>query len=295
MSTRDKIIRHMQRVGEAGRRELSEITGTSHVMVGRVVAQLCHEGILSHAGTNSSEGGRPAQRYRYNPQHASVLFFRIERDAGILQSALEKLDMQGNLQEETRGRFTHIQPEMLDERLDTYFRHQHLSPGRIALHLPPEQASAELADHLRHRYGRQVIRLNAAAALADTRPHTLTLLCSRAHPLSAAHRQSSSLHPCPHIESLPLPAWEQLDYSDHTLVEETLSRLLQMLTCILSTERVVLHSDSWSERLLSRIRYNLSTKLKNHPSPPRLHFRTLHAEQLTVALRRAAAAGTIRS
>lgn len=52
---------------------------------------------------------------------------------------------------------------------------------------------------------------------------------------------------------------------------------------------VVLYCDYLTERLIPRIRYNLSAKLKGMEHMPRLHFRSISAEQIIPTLRRAAA------
>ena len=88
------------------------------------------------------------------------------------------------------------------------------------------------------------------------------------------------------LKKRPLPAeWESLDYADHTLVEEMLARLLQLLICTISPAHIDLHADFWNDRLISRLNFNLSTKLRCIDSPPRLHFKTITAEKLAPQLR----------
>ncbi len=288
MSTRDDLLVYMQEAKEAGRREMAAAVGVSHVMIGRLVRQLEHEGILREIGLAPSGGGRPEKRYRYNGAHGHVLLFRQEGAEN--RGHLELLDMQGRLLEHRTARFTHLHAEILDDWLVELTRRWRRKIKRIVLHLPPGPSVEELTNHLHQTHGLTVVKLNGAEALANKRSHTLTLLCLRGCIPHVAHRRARELHPCPHLHLLPLPdRWEVMNYSDRTLIEEMLSRLLQILTCTLYTTEVVLHCDYLTERLISRIRYNLSAKLKGMENPPKIHFSTTTPEQLILALRHAAA------
>lgn len=288
MNTIDRLTQYMQEAGEAGRREMSAAIGVSHVMIGRMVQRLTEEGVLKETGYAPSGGGRPEKRYRYNGAHACVLLFRMNEEEN--RGTLELLDMQGRLLEQQSARFTHLHAEILDGWLDTLTRRWQRKVRHMALCVPQAQVIHELMTHLKQERGLNVIPLNTAEALADKHPHTLTLLCRQGMPPQAAYRSAAELLPCNHLHMLPLPdRWETMDYSDHTLTEEMICRLLQSLTCVLAPESVVLYCDYLTERLIPRIRYNLSAKLKGMEHMPRLHFRNISAEQLTQALRSAAA------
>ncbi len=284
MNTIDRLTQYMQEVGEAGRREMSAATGVSHVMIGRMVKRLTEEGVLKETGYAPSGGGRPEKRYRYNGAHACVLLFRMNEEEN--RGTLELLDMQGRLLEQQSARFTHLHAEILDGWLDALTRRWQRKVRHMALYAPQAQGIHELMAHLKQERGLNVIPLNAAEALADRRSNTLTLLCQRGNIPHAAHRNTAELQACPHLHRLPLPdRWESMDYSDHTLTEEMICRLIQILTCVLAPERVLLHCDYLTERLISRIRYNLSAKLKGMEHMPRLHFRSISREQIIQAIR----------
>lgn len=290
MNTKERLQRYMQEVGEAGRREMSAAVGVSHVMTGRLVRELVEEGILKECGLAPSGGGRPEVRYRYNGGHGTVFLFRPEEEGPVHHGILEQLDMKGRVLAEKSARFTHLQAEMLDDWLDELTHRWRRKPQRIILHLPEGALSRELAEHLQRRCALPVKRLNTAEALADKRPRTLTLLCQQGILPQAVYRSETELLPCNHLHMLPLPdRWETMDYSDHTLTEEMICRLIQSLACVLSPERVVLYCDYLTERLIPRVRYNLSAKLKGMERMPRLHFRSISSEQLIQALRLAAA------
>lgn len=290
MNAKERLQRYMQEAGEAGRREMSAAVGVSHVMTGRLVRELVEEGILKECGMAPSGGGRPEVRYRYNGTHGTVFLFRPEEAGTVHHGILELLDMNGRVLAEKSARFTHLQAEMLDDWLDELTHRWRRKPQRIALHLPESPLARELAEHLQRRYTLPVKRLNTAEALADKRPCTLTLLCRQGIIPHAAYRSEAELLPCNHLHMLPLPdRWETMNYSDHTLTEEMISRLIQSLTCVLSPERVVLYCDYLTERLIPRIRYNLSAKLKGMEHMPRLHLRSISAAQIIPALRLAVA------
>lgn len=290
MNTKERLQRYMQEIGEAGRREMSAAVGVSHVMTGRLVRELVKEGILKECGMAPSGGGRPEVRYRYNGTHSTVFLFRPEKEDSVHRSILEQLDMNGRVLEEKSARFTHLQAEMLDDWIDELTRRRQHKPRHIALHLPAGSLARELTEHLQRRYTLPVRRINTAEALADNRAHTLTLLCRQGMAPQAAYRSESELLPCDHLHMLPLPdRWETMNYSDHTLTEEMICRLIQALTCVLAPERVMLYCDYLTERLIPRIRYNLSTKLKGIERTPRLHFRSTSTEQIIPLLRHAVA------
>ena len=101
-------------------------------------------------------------------------------------------------------------------------------------------------------------------------------------------QRNGSVTPCPILHLLPLPAeWNSLDYADHTLVEEMLARLLQLLICTLTPAHIDLHADFWNDRLITRVNFNLSTKLRG-VRLPQLHFGTITPEKLSSRIRRAA-------
>ena len=73
------------------------------------------------------------------------------------------------------------------------------------------------------------------------------------------------------------------------LVEEMLARLLQLLICTISPARIDLHADFWNDRLITRLTFNLGTKLRG-VALPQMHFATITAEKLAGKLYRAATA-----
>lgn len=266
----------MQERREATRPQLAAASGLSLVSVNKAVSSLCLQGILRLKGSVPSGGGRPVQLYAYNTNHALRVLFSVQTEQAVLHGTLRVTDMGGHVLRQEEARFSFLQATSLDDWLDAATRRRRLHS--IGLHLPPTLPETGLRRHLEQRYGCPVTDINQAMGLADHREHTLTLYLPRALPPQAALRREG-LHPCPALHLLPLPAaWELLDYSDNTLVEEMVSRLLQILTATHAPARFMLWADFWTERLCTRIRYNFSTKLRGYEPAPQLHFRSVTGE-----------------
>lgn len=285
VSAQETIIRLMQERMEATRPQLADAAGLSLVTVNKAVASLCLQGVLRLKGTVPSGGGRPVQLYAYNAAHAVCAIFRAEAEQGFLHGILEIADMSGRVVQRQEARFSLLQEASLDDWLDAATRRKRLH--RVVLDLPSDLPETGLAAHLRARYACSVRRANAATGLISAREETLALYLPPHLPPQGCLRRNGTLTPCDTLHLLPLPtAWETLDYDDHTLTEEMVSRLLHLLTATHAPARFELFADFWTERLQTRIRYNLSAKLRGFDRVPRLHFRPCTPAQAHEAVRR---------
>ncbi len=269
-----QILQEMRTRVEATRPQLARASGLSLVTVNRLVARLCAAGEIEPVGEVSSGGGRPVQLYRLRRAASRTALLRLSRTpTGIYGCTLEVFDPLGAVLRQEEARFAHLEATTLNSWLNNSL-HQRRSarhPRRLlsicieagSLALPPQ-----LCAHLSERYHCPCLRLTVADALAEAREGTATLvLRPGAAPLATLYRNGER-HACCRLELLPLPAdWTTLDYSDHTLVEEMISRLLLTLSCTLSPESFVLYGSFWNERLQHRIRYNLSSKLRGSALP----------------------------
>ena len=87
-------------------------------------------------------------------------------------------------------------------------------------------------------------------------------------------------------DSPTCPSTDKQKLLGAALVEEMLARLLQLLTCTMNPAHIDLHADFWNDRLISRLNFNLSTKLRGIDSPPQLHFATITPDKLSQLLRK---------
>ncbi len=291
-SSAQRILQEMRARGEATRPQLARACSLSLVTVNRVVARLCVAGELEPAGEVSSGGGRPVQLYRLRRAASWAALLQLTRAAtGILHASLQLIDPLGSLLRQEDARFAHLEANTLDGWLDSTLSHRRrklisITLSADALLLPPA-----LCQHLRERYRCSCRLVTAADALAEQLEGSCTLVLQPGAVPFATLCRSGQRHPSGALELLPLPAdWQTLDYEDHTLVEEMIARLLLMLSCTLAPQRFVLYGSFWSERLLRRIRYNLSTKLRDATLPP-LRFRKLSQADIADALQRLALEG----
>ena len=281
MNSKDRITRYLQQHRSATRPQLAAALGLSLVSTNAAVAALEKEGVLTQGDSIPSGGGRPVRVYHFNPQYAAVALFTATQEAHCTLLHFELLDLQGNRIKSMQARFVQLHAESLDEWLDAAARHHKLQ--RICL---PPGLGCLVQAHLQQRHACPVHEYSAAESLVSGQDNTLTLLLLRGQPPQGALHRHGHVTPCPLLQHLPLPAeWESLDYADHTLVEEMIARLLQLLTCTLSPAHIELHSDFWNDRLISRLNFNLSTKLRSIDTPPQLRFKTITAEKLAPQLR----------
>lgn len=284
MNSKDRITRYLQQHRSATRPQLAAALGLSLVSTNAAVAALEKEGVLTQGDAIPSGGGRPVRVYHFNPQHAAVALITATPEAHCILLHFELLDLQGNRIKSMQARFVQLHAESLDEWLDAAARHHKLH--RICL--PPGLGGLVQA-HLQQRHACPVQEFHAAEALGRGQDDTLTVLLQKGCAPQAVLFRHGAATPCPLLHLLPLPAeWESLDYADHTLVEEMLARLLQLLICTLSPARIDLHADFWNDRLITRLNFNLGTKLRG-VTLPQMHFATITAEILAMKLYRAAA------
>ncbi len=294
MPNAEERIRRLLRAGEAVTRlALARAAGVSVVMAGRIVARLVACGEVEEAGRVPSGGGRPVMQYRVAAGYGRLAHFRVERAGHVLRGGAVVTDMRGEpLHRSREMSFAMLHAESLDDWLDANARRGGAPLRGITLSLPETLPPCGLEEHLAHRYGCPVRRINAALALAmrETRDDTLVLYLPRGGVPQGAHRCRGGIVPCGQLHLLPVQVpWEEMDYADATLVVETVSRLVMLLTCTLSPRRVALYADFWSGKLTTRIRYNCSAKLERCPNPPSLHFRPLPEEGMEAILARTAA------
>ncbi|MBQ5666483.1 MAG: winged helix-turn-helix domain-containing protein [Akkermansia sp.] len=284
MNSKDRITRYLQQHRSATRPQLAAALGLSLVSTNAAVAALEKEGVLTQGDAIPSGGGRPVRVYHFNPQYAAVALFTATQEAHCTLLHFELLDLQGNRIKSMQARFVQLHAESLDEWLDAAARHHKLQ--RICL---PPGLGCLVQAHLQQRHACPVQEFHAAEALVSGQDDTLTVLLQKGCAPQAVLFRHRAATPCPLLHLLPLPAeWESLDYADHTLVEEMLARLLQLLICTICPARIDLHADFWNDRLITRLNFNLSTKLRGI-ALPQMHFAAITAEKLAGKLYRAAA------
>ena len=277
-----RVIRALQERGEATRPQLAAATGLSLVTVNHVVAKLSRSGEVRSLGVVPSGGGRPVQLYGINPGHGCHIIIRLAKEGNLLRGELEQLDMTGTLQHHKSANFAYIDSESFDGWLDPIMRRHHIRS--ITLYTDAPADLKETAYHLQKRYGCKVRTPSCATLLSARKDGELTLCLPDGAEASGAYVHGGKTQSCGTLSLLPLPCnWQEIDHTDRVLLEETVARLLQILICILAPTRICLYTPAWSSRLMERIRYNTSTKMKG--KLPAIRFAPLTEDAVLSALR----------
>ena len=278
------VLKWMHERGEAPRPQLAAATGLSLVTVGKAVASLSRRGEIHAVGEVPSAGGRPVQLYRYHAGHALHALIEGKKEANLLRCELTLMDLHGSALNRRAASFAYLDVESLDGILDEMLRGKRL---RSITLLPAVETLSpeELDNHLRSRYRCCVNRPCLASLFADkTADNTATICLPQSGVPSCSVYRRGELHECGPLHLLPMPAdWASLDYSDRSLLEEMIARLLVIITCTHSPELITLHTEGLTARLTVRIRYNAATKLRDMLPP--LNFTTLTQESLHAAAR----------
>lgn len=263
--------------------ELAAATGLSLVTVHKEVAELCRRGELKESGASRTCGGRPAKEYEYDARYARRVLVEIQRQGMIMRCRQELADMQGRTLSVRESVYAALENESMDGWLDETLRRQRIAS--IALAFPAGEQREAMRAHLEQRYVCPVVCMNTAEALAEEgRDLDFTVYLKQGEPPQCSMRRSGVVQNAFRADLLPLPSpWDTLDYTDHTLVEEMLARLLQIIVCTSAPSRIVLHSAIWTKRLTERIRFNTQSKLRG--AAPHLVFRSCSAESARAAVR----------
>lgn len=278
------VLKLMHERGEATRPQLAAATGLSLVTVGKAVASLCMRGEIYAVGEVPSAGGRPVQLYRYHAGHALHALIEGKKEGNLLRCEITMMDLHGCELKRRVASFAYLDVESLDGLLDEMLRGKRL---RSITLLPTVETLSplELSAHLRHRYECTVNRPCLASLFADkTADDTATVCLPQGGVPSCSIYRHGELQECGPLHFLPMPAdWSTLDYSDRSLLEEMIARLLVIITCTHSPNHIVLYAEGLTARLTERIRYNAATKLRDMLPP--LDFSTLTQEALHAAVR----------
>lgn len=275
-----QLIRElMHERAEATRPQIAAATGLSLVTVNKSVAQLCRAGELVPAGDIPSGGGRPVRLYRYAAGYAQHLLIEIKQEGTFHRVSMEQMDLYGNKTGSRYATFAHLHPESLDTWLDSMQRKKQIRS--MTLCMATERKA--LTQHLAERYPCIIRTPSPAALLAERREGSATIHFTPGTAPTCATWKHGRLSECGALGLLPFPErWENLDGTDHTLVEEMLSLLIQSIVCILNPAGILLYTPSCTPRLMERIRFNSATKL--HGQLPPLSFRPLTEKNMRKAI-----------
>jgi len=263
----------LQEYREASSPQLAKITGLSRVTVGKALMALEDEGRAERYHLADSSGGRPAWLYRYRVQReARVCLFTLQRRNSIYLIRMDILNQEGRIMKIKEASYSYLDEGSFDKWLDD----AHAQASWKVLYCFDNLIQIRgFRAHMKRRYGMRAQSLSIAELIIKNESDALALCFQRSRTPQAAIQKEGKCILLPHIGLLPQPiAWESLDYSDLSLVEEMMARLMLMICCTISAKRIYLYDQSWTERLISRIKFNLASKLHSYVDMPKLIFMT---------------------
>ena len=250
--------------------------------VHREIREMEERGEVREVG-REVRGGRPSPVYEYVRDYAARAYVRMQRRQGHTEVQMERWDMAGDVRACRTWNYASVEEESLDGRLDELVDGRRLLS--IGVYCAPSERREGLRRHLWGRYGCAVEYLNAAKALAKKNERSVTIYLAQGEEPEGCIYRKGELCELGRLDLLSLPAsWRGMDYTDHTMVEEMVARLLQALICVLMPTMVSVYADFWTTKLVSRIRFNTQSKL--HGTAPPLYFETCAAQALCAALHR---------
>lgn len=281
-SSEQRILHKLRQLRKATRPQLAAASGLSLVTVNQAIEKLSTSGEVKAIGTTASGGGRPVMLYEYHEKHAYHILIYGQREGNTLAIQLEEITLTGNLVSRQEGRFAYIDHESFDGWIDD-IAHRHRIKS-ITLSPMADILNSNTARHLKERYHCRIKTPSVAAMLAEQQEAGVTLCLPRGGEASCAYSHGHQVHECGEIALLPLLcAWENIDADEHATQEEFIARLIQIITCVLAPPRLCLYTPPMSTRLMERIRYNATTKLRGKLPP--LQFKSLDSDYLLTAMR----------
>lgn len=255
-----ELRRALRHLGRATRPLLSAATGLSKVRVNQIVTDMVARGELRELPQALTTKGRPARQYEFAPRFAEHLLIFVRAEEGAYGVDLELLDAVGKVKRAQHRRYAHLQTSSFMGILEEYGR---VGLESVILCIGADLRFSGLRDMVRERCSCPLHIYDLSTALAERREGYLSIYFDKGSVPHAHVDLGGQLRRTGDLSLLPLPStWENLDYSDHTLLEEMVARLVLFLVCSLSPSRVFLQADFWNERLTSRIRFNCASKLK---------------------------------
>lgn len=180
------VRRELKERGQATKRQIAESTGLSIVTVGTVLQSLAEQQEVRKGKLISSSGGRPAQQYIYNDEHAlALILFPYEEGGGVLiRSAVVTLS--GRLLHDASRPVPRIDLSSFETRIDEAMQ-QYPAIQAIGFGLPGAEIDGKMVvsdyaalldisvtEHFGKRYGKPVVLENDVNA-------AVIGYCSRQH------------------------------------------------------------------------------------------------------------------
>lgn len=289
------VRRTLQRMGEATRQQIAESTGLSTVTVASMLHILQEESAVIEVGLAASMGGRPAQIYRYNEDHAHVLaLFTHEKD-GVDWLYVRVANLYGVCVYEADAPLADIDLRTFEPYIDAALQ-EYPAVSALAFGLPgvelggkilgsdyPALTGAAFIEHYQARYGLPVVVENDvnAASVGYCRQHQIEadaaavyLYFPQKYPPGGGLYIDGRLyrgysHYAGEIAGMPLG----IDWADPALYEsferacEAIATLLQAVSLLLNPQVVILYGAFLTGAHLDEIRHRCAARQPVHAIP----------------------------
>ena len=279
-----KIVRILQEQGHGSCAQLAAAVGVSRVTAHEELRKLREAGEIRIERIESS-GGRPGQVYAYSGGQGQRLGVLIDRKMAVIHVQVAQVGMNGEGTLLGTGNYAALEPQSLEACIGEV-----VEKGREvrSIGLMGEETGAEYCTHLEKTFHCVSAFVGTAESLTREREGVAGIyLGGGGKAPEGGIWHAGEWRKMGRLDWLPMPVdWSQLDYSDHTLVEEMVARLVQMISCIAAPRGVELHANFWNSKLTQRIRFNVQSKLQEE-NPPLL-FNAVDEEMVRKALWKAA-------
>ncbi|WP_020619793.1 ROK family protein [Paenibacillus daejeonensis] len=102
----------------ATKAQVASATGLSVATCGTILNELLEQGEVLEAELEESSGGRPARRYRYNPDYAYIAVLLVRTEGGRHSIQASVANLAGELIHDELRVLEHIDAEVIDARIE---------------------------------------------------------------------------------------------------------------------------------------------------------------------------------
>jgi len=290
------VRRALKAQGQATKHQIAAATGISTVTVGSILQDLMAANEVFPAGFAASSGGRPAQIFRFNENHAHALVLFTHEQSGLDMLYLRVVNLCGAClhQEDTPldAIDLHTFEPHIDAALEAYPSIQAIGFGLPGVVLDgsfqsgdyPGLVGADLLPHYAARYGLPVIfenDVNAASvgygkhAQIDSPAALVYFYFPQKYRPGAGITIDGALYRglntyAGEIGGLPSGV-DWLDpalYADAVQVSDAIARLVTMTSSLLNPHSVVLAGAFLTEAHLATIQRHCAAQLSPNAVPP---------------------------
>lgn len=160
-----ELVKQTLRTNTTGTKaSIARLTGLSVATCGTILNELVHSGEIIDLGTDESSGGRPANRYRFNADYASMICMIVRTEGGVHTITCAVANLNGELAEHEIHTLEQIDVPIIEQLLDdltqTYTHVRAIGIGipgvalgdTIGICDVPQLANQPLASLLKQRY-----------------------------------------------------------------------------------------------------------------------------------------------